>query len=334
MASGGDDMKQRLVALDGLRALAVVAMVFGHVLIWGHAAGSHAVLDAVSRLFDSFRVPMLMLVSGYLAHSLLSRPIARTVDRDIHLAWIYMIWLTPLLLLSPFGNEWSLPNYVGNLSRPMTSLWFLWVLGLFTLSVPMPSPSAARGRARGGAGAGHGQLRRAVTAPDLQLPERRHLCADGLCRAALPAGDRAGADCGHLLALARQADRRRGDRRPGGEGPARRVRPRPAGRGATARTLRDGAVRHAGDLRPGGGHGATGQARPEHAAHLCPARAADDDRARSRGERRRAACPRRLHDRAHRGGAAPPCGRATREANPAVRAAAMAGGGGKPADDR
>lgn len=136
MASGGDDMKQRLVALDGLRALTVVAMVFGHVLIWGHAAGPHAALDAVSRLFDSFRMPMLMLVSGYLAHSLLSRPIASTVERGIHLAWIHMIWLTPLLLLSPFGNEWSLPNYVGNLSRPMTSLWFLWVLGLFTLSVP------------------------------------------------------------------------------------------------------------------------------------------------------------------------------------------------------
>lgn len=129
-------MKQRLTALDGTRGLAVIAMVFGHVLLWGHAAAPHGALDAVSRLFNSFRMPVLMLVSGYLAHSLLSRPIARTLDRCIHFAWIYMIWLAPLLLLSPFGNDLSLLNYVDNLSRPMTSLWFLWVLGLFTLSVP------------------------------------------------------------------------------------------------------------------------------------------------------------------------------------------------------
>lgn len=129
-------MKQRLTALDATRGLAVVAMVFGHVLLWGHANGHHGAFDAVSRLFNSFRMPVLMLVSGYLAHALLSRPMARTLNRCVHFAWIYMIWLVPLLLVSPFGNDLSLPNYVDNLSRPMTSLWFLWVLGLFTLSVP------------------------------------------------------------------------------------------------------------------------------------------------------------------------------------------------------
>lgn len=130
-------MKQRLGALDATRGIAVTAMVFGHVLLWGHASDPHVAFDAVSRLFNSFRMPVLMLVSGYLAHALLSRPIAKTVDRGMHFAWIYLTWLVPLLLMSPFGNQWSLPNYIDNLSRPMTCLWFLWVLGLFTLSVPL-----------------------------------------------------------------------------------------------------------------------------------------------------------------------------------------------------
>lgn len=40
-------MKQRLTALDATRGLAVVAMVFGHVLLWGYANGHHGAFDAV-----------------------------------------------------------------------------------------------------------------------------------------------------------------------------------------------------------------------------------------------------------------------------------------------
>ncbi|MBB4619914.1 acyltransferase family protein [Sphingomonas abaci] len=130
-------MKQRLEVLDATRGIAVAAMVFGHVLLWGGYTYVHPVFGMVQKGLTSFRMPALMLVSGFLAHSLLSRPFHKTIDRLAHFSWIYLVWLVPLLVLTPFGNEFSFSNYAQNLPRPVTVLWFLWVLTLFTLSIPI-----------------------------------------------------------------------------------------------------------------------------------------------------------------------------------------------------
>jgi fucose 4-O-acetylase-like acetyltransferase len=130
-------MKQRLEVLDATRGIAVAAMVFGHVLLWGGYTQIHPAFGMVQKALTSFRMPALMLVSGFLAHSLLSRPVHKTIDRLVHFVWVYLVWLVPLLVLTPFGNEFSISNYVQNLPRPVTVLWFLWVLTLFTLSIPV-----------------------------------------------------------------------------------------------------------------------------------------------------------------------------------------------------
>lgn len=129
-------MKQRIGALDATRGIAVAAMVLWHVSLSYGPAG-HAIFQNGSRAFATFRMPVLMLISGYLASGMLQASGRKIVHRVTHFAWIYGVWLVALVGINEQWAPFDFAFYLRNFIDPKTALWFVWDLAIFTTITPL-----------------------------------------------------------------------------------------------------------------------------------------------------------------------------------------------------
>lgn len=128
-------MKQRIGALDATRGIAVAAMVLWHVSL-SYGPGGHVMFQTGSRAFATFRMPVLMLISGYLASGMLQASGRKIVHRLTHFAWIYGFWLVALVGINEQSAPFDVAFYVSNFIDPKTALWFVWDLAIFTTITP------------------------------------------------------------------------------------------------------------------------------------------------------------------------------------------------------
>ena len=132
------DTKDRIVGLDMLRGLAVMLMVFGHCVSWGDYGAMFAPYQALGWALTGVRMPVLVLISGTLAHGLLRADAARLRARLGHFGWTYAIWMPVVLLftvtcLNPVPMRIGVDTLIGECIRPMTVMWFVWVLAIYTV---------------------------------------------------------------------------------------------------------------------------------------------------------------------------------------------------------
>jgi len=132
------DTRDRIVGLDMLRGLAVMLMVFGHCVSWGDYGAMFAPYQALGWALTGVRMPVLVLISGTLAHGLLRADAARLRARLGHFGWTYAIWMPVVLLftvtcLNPVPMRIGVDTLIGECIRPMTVMWFVWVLAIYTV---------------------------------------------------------------------------------------------------------------------------------------------------------------------------------------------------------
>lgn len=153
----------RVAWIDAARALAVVLVVLYHLLIWTRADLAPAGADlertwaAWRGTMSMLRIPLLMVLSGYLAARALSRGWASVRLRFIANYWIYVVWVTIFFAfyLVIYAVVWkpglpqaitSFPAYAWNLISPNTILWYVLAVAIFPvvlwvlrrLGVPAP----------------------------------------------------------------------------------------------------------------------------------------------------------------------------------------------------
>lgn len=132
------DTKDRIVGLDMLRGLAVMLMVFGHCVSWGDYGAIFAPYQALGWALTGVRMPVLVLISGTLAHGLLRADAAKLRARLGHFGWTYAIWMPVALVftitcLNPVPVRIGVDTLIGEWIRPMTVMWFVWVLAIYTV---------------------------------------------------------------------------------------------------------------------------------------------------------------------------------------------------------
>ncbi len=139
--TGEVETNGRIIGLDMLRGLAVMLMVFGHCVSWGDYGAVFAPYQSLGWALTGVRMPVLVLVSGTLAHGLLRADAAKLRARLAHFGWTYAVWmpvvllftmtcLTPAAMHAPvrIGADTVIAEFV----RPMTVMWFVWVLAIYT----------------------------------------------------------------------------------------------------------------------------------------------------------------------------------------------------------
>jgi fucose 4-O-acetylase-like acetyltransferase len=123
---------ERAVRIDAMRGAAIMCVVLGH------AVQRNVGADASLFLFlAAFEMPLLALVSGYLATPTAARPLPWILARSRRLLVPFVVWAPVLWLMSRFaftgldvvGIPASLITYLQLLfARPSDGLWYLLVL--------------------------------------------------------------------------------------------------------------------------------------------------------------------------------------------------------------
>lgn len=127
---GKDNMKQRLSYLDLVRAIAMIMVVFCHVM-------SRMMYDAGNTVFFNIiwlsQIPLFMLVSGMLAPS--GKKVQDAKGLFFQLAKKAAVYLIPCLSYSIITSIISSSNWFHvieqSVKNPEVNLWFLWVLFMF-----------------------------------------------------------------------------------------------------------------------------------------------------------------------------------------------------------
>ncbi len=132
--------RDRLVGLDLLRGGAVLLMVFGHCVSWGRYGASLPLYNEIGWALSGFRMPMLILISGMLAHGMLRADWSRVRGRLAHFGWIYTVWMpvslvVTLYVLGPVPPRVGVDTFAAEYVRPLTVMWFIWVLAILTGSL-------------------------------------------------------------------------------------------------------------------------------------------------------------------------------------------------------
>jgi surface polysaccharide O-acyltransferase-like enzyme len=135
---GKVDTRNRIVGLDMLRGIAVLLMVFGHCVSWGDYGAAFAPYETLGWTLTGVRMPVLVLISGTLAHGLLRADVAKLRARLAHFGWTYAIWMPvvtafTLTCLSPVPVRIGIDTLFAEYVRPMTVMWFVWVLSIYSV---------------------------------------------------------------------------------------------------------------------------------------------------------------------------------------------------------
>ncbi|MCH8612242.1 acyltransferase family protein [Arsenicicoccus dermatophilus] len=137
---------ERIAWIDTARALAVVGVVLFHIGFLhyqpqlGPAVGGPAALwHHVDGLLGSFRMPMLLMLSGVLAAGKVRRGLrsGTAVESSVANYYLYVVWLGVYLLVIPdetfpLGVA-DLPDLARQVLLPDTTLWFIQCLALGVL---------------------------------------------------------------------------------------------------------------------------------------------------------------------------------------------------------
>lgn len=132
----------RMSALDILKGLMIVMMVFGHVEYIGTARHT---LDAVTEVMHTFRMPLFLILCGYLfsPHRPAAEQFRKTIRRIfVPYALFMSVWIILLLLANSKGittQDKIEPGLIPYLNaiffRPIATSWFLHTLVWFQLAV-------------------------------------------------------------------------------------------------------------------------------------------------------------------------------------------------------
>lgn len=137
----------RLAWADTGRALAVIAVVLFHALIWNFGAlesAKEGMWAPISTLLSVVRVPLLLALSGFfMANSLLGSWRSRKIwVRALRNYYLYAVWLVvygvfyALLSVPGFPHRvWGVPHVLQQLLVPQTTLWYIFALALFPVVV-------------------------------------------------------------------------------------------------------------------------------------------------------------------------------------------------------
>lgn len=140
----------RLAWPDSIRALAVVAVVLFHFLIFNRpeAVGGSGALDEawhdVETILGRLRMPVLLAIAGMLGAEGIKRGWARgtAVRRAVSNYYLYVLWLVIYFVFYVTVSRPGLPlavssprDFLTQLLIPDTTLWFLLALAVFPLVV-------------------------------------------------------------------------------------------------------------------------------------------------------------------------------------------------------
>lgn len=140
--SDGSLRRVRHQWMDGLRGLAVVAVVLFHAEL---AGGPLPWLSELNLALEPYRMPLLMVLSGLLLERSLAKGARRHVDGKVRLIlWPYLVWAT-LDMVNVVAHRLAAGEPVESIPvgwlvhNPSSYLWFLSYLFCFhLLATPLP----------------------------------------------------------------------------------------------------------------------------------------------------------------------------------------------------
>ena len=122
----------RAESLDIARGFAIILVVVLH----ASPVKLPPVFAAANHAFGLLRMPLLMLISGYLSAMLVAA--GRSLNgRIAHFAWLFGLWsliLTACNVLMS-GHVAATSYFLGQFLRPTTAMWFIWLLAIASLTV-------------------------------------------------------------------------------------------------------------------------------------------------------------------------------------------------------
>lgn len=134
--------------MDVARAVSVLAIILFHFLIWVYFPGMHerspslvGVWEKVADFTSTFRLPLLFMISGFLAGPRIRDGFAnrKNVLSAATNAWLYVVWLSVFAICSIVIKPGlplrvgSVDSYFKQLILPRTIVWFIFALVLWTL---------------------------------------------------------------------------------------------------------------------------------------------------------------------------------------------------------
>ncbi len=131
---------ERVEWVDTAKGLCIILVVMMHsTLGMGEAVGREGWLHHVVAFAKPFRIPAFFLVSGLFVARALSRDWPTYLDRRVvHFAYFYILWLT-IQSVFKFGQLYDdsflrfITNYALAFVEPFGTLWFIYVLAVFSV---------------------------------------------------------------------------------------------------------------------------------------------------------------------------------------------------------
>ncbi|HEU4471527.1 MAG TPA: acyltransferase, partial [Flavisolibacter sp.] len=136
--------KNRMAWVDYLRGIAILLVVYRHVLI-GLERGAHDIpvlMERANMIFYSFRMPLFFILSGiFISASIAKKPLNRLVYNKFEsLLYPYLVWaflqISLQIVLSRFTNsERTLMDYTMIFYQPRGLDQFWYLPALFNATV-------------------------------------------------------------------------------------------------------------------------------------------------------------------------------------------------------
>lgn len=129
----------RLSWVDMAKGLSIILVVMMYAAYSvGDDTGGTGVLHYVIGFATPFRMPEFFLISGLFLSQVIARPFARYADRRVvHYFYFYALWVTIMVIVKHAIGEHD-PNkalslFVESAVQPYGVLWFIYMLGVFSL---------------------------------------------------------------------------------------------------------------------------------------------------------------------------------------------------------
>ncbi len=134
----------RLNWVDAAKALCIILVVMMHSTLGVEkAAGETGWMGAVVAFAQPFRIPTFFVISGLFLTRIIDRPWRGFLDRRVvHFAYFYVLWLViqfafkaPGMVAESSAAETPRLFVLSLTVEPFGTLWFLWMLPVFALTV-------------------------------------------------------------------------------------------------------------------------------------------------------------------------------------------------------
>ncbi len=133
----------RIDWVDYAKGICIILVVMMHSTLGVEAALGHpSWLNEFINWARPFRMPDFFLISGLFLASRIDRPWRAYADTKIlHFGYFYLLWMTIQTVLKGWHGPdgvWGLPHYwLTALVEPLGTLWFIYVLMLFFITVKL-----------------------------------------------------------------------------------------------------------------------------------------------------------------------------------------------------